>query len=120
MQDDGNVPLRHAYQDATGWHVETVQYFGTLGQKTSLVFDREGRATIGFDQSDSILVATADPTGWHVETVAESFPMQFSALVLDPWDRPYLAFHDAHVTYGLMLASRGPVLARVWLPVVSK
>ena len=120
MQDVGNEPLKHAYQDATGWHVETVQYFGTLGQKTSLVFDREGRATIGFGEIDSILVATADPTGWHVETVAESFPMQFSALVLDPWDRPYLAFHDAHITYGLMLASRGPSLSRVWLPVVSK
>jgi hypothetical protein len=114
--------IRHAYQDTAGWHVEDVQradYY--LGARTSLVFDCQGALHMGFDDGGSIWHATAGPTGWQVEqATGGSSWLRFSGLALDRWSRPFIAFYDAQITHGLMLAARGPALVRVWLPLVNR
>jgi hypothetical protein len=113
--------VRHACQDAAGWHVEDVQradYY--LGARTSLAFDQQGSLHMGFDDGDSVWHATAGVTGWQVEPVVGFSWLRFSGLALDRWSRPFIVFYDAQITHGLMLAARGPALDRVWLPLVGR
>ena len=57
--DDANDDLRYAYQDAAGWHLETVASEGQVGWYTSLALDASGYPHISYwhgvySQSDEI------------------------------------------------------------------
>ena len=63
--------LRYAFQDASGWHIETVDSLGDTGLDTSLALDGNGYPHISYDDWGewSVKYAYQDASGWHVGTV---------------------------------------------------
>ena len=89
--------LRYAFQDATGWHIETVDSEGQVGYDTSLSLDGEGRAHISYRDWDhnDLKYAYRDAEGWHVETVdSEGSVGYWSSLELDGSGLAHISYSD--------------------------
>lgn len=96
--------VRHAYQDTTGWHVETAYSSGYSAWSTSLVVDGSQRSHItyirlpGLASEDTKIVEHLfqGASGWQVEEVdREGNPGQYVSLAVDSAGRPHVAFQDA-------------------------
>ena len=91
---------RYAYQDAAGWHIETVGSEG--GGGTSLALDGSGYPHISYGHND-LRYAYQDAAGWHTQTVdSEGGVGSHSSLALDGYGYPHISYSDyryAHLKY---------------------
>ncbi|MBP1703897.1 MAG: hypothetical protein H6Q38_3004, partial [Chloroflexi bacterium] len=46
--DSTNKTLKYAYQDVSGWHIQTVDSKGEVGEYTSLALDAQGHPNISY------------------------------------------------------------------------
>ena len=87
--DFTNDDLKYAYKDASGWHIETVDYAGRVGAYTSLALDAAGRPHISYCSRTNDHVITCndlkyawrDDTGWHVERFIDSNGPAYVAVI---------------------------------------
>jgi hypothetical protein len=66
--DWGNSDLKYAYQDASGWHIETVDSERDVGLYTSLALDGDGYPHISYfdETNDDLKYAYYRLTPYHV------------------------------------------------------
>ena len=86
--DSTNDDLKYAYQDAGGWHIETVDIQG--GGNTSLRLDNQGFAHILYTLGAAIQYAYQDASGWHIESVTASG--KSIAMALDGSGAPHVSY----------------------------
>ena len=86
--DSTNDDLKYAYQDAGGWHIETVDTQG--GGNTSLRLDNQGYAHILYTFGAVVKYAYQDASGWHIESVTASG--KSISLALDGFGAPHIAY----------------------------
>ena len=69
-----NDDLKYAYQDASGWHIQTVDSEGEVGEGTSLALDGNGYPHISYDDetNSDLKYAYRDASGWHSEKVDDA------------------------------------------------
>ncbi len=65
--DRTNDALKYAFQDAAGWHLETVDAQG--GSDSKLQLDDQGYAHILYKSGGTTKYTYEDLSGWHFETV---------------------------------------------------
>ncbi|MDD3887951.1 MAG: Ig-like domain-containing protein [Patescibacteria group bacterium] len=65
--DGVNDDLEYAYQDISGWHLETVDTSG--GTYNSIVIDQSNYPHISYYNSGQVKHAYKDGTGWHSENI---------------------------------------------------
>ena len=88
---------RNLRQDAPGWHIETVDSEGWVGEYTSLALDGDGYPHISYyDWSNVDLKYTyQDTSGWHIETVdSEGWVGEYTSLALDGGGYPHISYYD--------------------------
>jgi len=104
FDSDGQVPndgnLRYAYQDARGWHIETVDGGWINWDNTSLALDDTGYPHISyFDYNDFDLMYAYRKAvgGWYVETVdhEEWYVGRSASLALDATGYPHISYQDS-------------------------
>ncbi len=63
--------LRYAYQDAAGWHMQTVDSGGQIGWGTSLAVDGSGYPHISYydGTNGDLKYVYRDASGWHIQVV---------------------------------------------------
>jgi hypothetical protein len=86
-----------AYQDASGWHIETVDSKEDIGEYTSLALDANGYPHISYydTTNDDLKYAYQDASGWHIETVdSEEDIGQHTSLALDRSGYPHISYYD--------------------------
>jgi hypothetical protein len=93
----GYFQIKYAYEDADGWHIETVDSGGaTYGNSyVSLALDMNGYAHISYchRDDDDLKYAYKDDGGWHVETVdSEGNVGYYASLVLDAGGCPHISY----------------------------
>jgi hypothetical protein len=94
---NSDMELKYAYQDASGWHTETVDSTGWVGKHTSLALDDSGYPHISYFDSthDDLKYAHQDASGWHVETVDSAGDVgSCTSLALDAIGRPRISYRD--------------------------
>lgn len=106
--DATNLNLKHAYKDDLGWHTETVDWPGDVGQDSSLAIEclgpLESRTHISYRDLTylDLKYAYKDASGWHVETVdgmgTGAYPDvgAWTSLAVDANGRPHISYYDAH------------------------
>lgn len=75
--DFGNGDLKYAYENVSGWHIETVDSAGNVGGYTSLALDALGQPNISYcrlqgsslTQCDDLKYAIKLSGTWHFQTV---------------------------------------------------
>jgi len=96
--DNTNGNLRYAYEDATGWHIQTVDSLVNV-EATSLALDGEGYPhisyAVGYDEY-GLKYAYEDEAGWHVEIVMSQPYTHFydTSLALDASGYPHISCYD--------------------------
>jgi hypothetical protein len=86
-----------ADQDAAGWHIETVDSEGRVGEDTSLALDESGYPHISYYDTthDDLKHAYQDASGWHIETVDSEGGVGWdTSLALDRDGHPHISYHD--------------------------
>ncbi len=98
-----NLDLKYAYQGGSGWHIETVDSEGNVGEYTSLALDEGGYPHISYyDATNGALkYAYQDALGWHIETIDSGYlPLwgeeigRFTSLALDESGYPHISYLD--------------------------
>jgi len=101
---DGGA-LKYAYQDALGWHIETVED-RSGGSYISLALDRDGYPHIGYSRHDGrscfesfVKYAYQDASGWHIETVEDRSGGSYISLALDRDGHPHISYSYSGLKY---------------------
>ncbi len=88
--------LKYAYQDAAGWHIETVDSEG--GMYTSLALDGDGYPRMSYYDdfpNCDLKYGYQDASGWYTETVdSEASVGRFTSLALDGNGYPHISYYD--------------------------
>jgi hypothetical protein len=93
--------LRYAYQDASSWHIEIVDFTG--GYYTSLALDEGGYPHIShwfeYGFVHELRYACLDASGWHTETVDTvstdlAYAGGYTSLALDENGYPHISYND--------------------------
>ncbi len=103
--DHTNDKLKYAYEDAGGWHTETVSGAGILGLTTSIALDSDGYPHISYHKftiasGDELKYAYKDVDGWHFEVVDDGFEFTWDpncSIVLDASNNPHIAYWKTDV-----------------------
>jgi len=85
------MALKYAYQDAPGWHIQTVD---SEGGYTSLVLDGDRYPHISYyDYANwDLKYACQDASGWHIQTVdSEGDVGSYTSLALDVGGYPHIS-----------------------------
>jgi uncharacterized repeat protein (TIGR01451 family) len=90
--------LDYAYQDASGWHNQTVDSADDVGLFTSLALDASDHPHISyFDNTHNYLkYAWYDGSTWNIETVDTQCSYGATSLALDICGYPYISYY--HIT----------------------
>ena len=92
-----NYDLRYAYKDASGWHIETVDRAGFVGEYTSIALDSYDNPHISYynNTNDDLKYAYKDASGWHIETVdSEEHVGLYTSIALDALGYPHISYYD--------------------------
>jgi len=88
--------LKYAYQDAFGWHGETVDSEASIGSYTSLALDASAYPHISYFKEyrhEALRYAYKDGTGWYVEVVdGDENVRGHTSLALDGADLPHICY----------------------------
>lgn len=100
--DFGNDDLKYAHKDASGWHIDSVDYAGYVGAFTSLALDSLDRPHISYCSCTSSSCSTCndlkyawhDGDDWHIEWAATTGNVGgYTSLVL-VGDQPHISYYD--------------------------
>ena len=100
FDDDTNHDLKYAYQDASGWHTQTLDGsdFADLGKYTSLDLDTHGYAHIAYfnDTHDTLSYSYQDGSGWHIQPKPpEGLGMgRYTSLALSAEGYVHISYYD--------------------------
>ncbi|MCD6118785.1 PKD domain-containing protein, partial [bacterium] len=90
--------LKYAYMDASGWHIETVDSEGNVGEYTSIVLDSDGYPHVSyFGWSNCALkYAYMDESGWHIEILDSGLGINggYSSIAVDSDGYPQVSYLD--------------------------
>lgn len=96
-----NNRLQYAYQDASGWHTETVPGPGTgsEGGESSLALDLNGWPHISYEWASSYVLqevkhAYRDAAGWHTEVVTAGDYGEYTSLAVDGNGYGHITYRD--------------------------
>jgi hypothetical protein len=99
--DDSSCDLKYAYQDSSGWHIETIDTGGDVGRHNSLALDTNGFPHISYADLSNELVKYAfkDGSGWHIESVDSGVyysndDVGLTAIGLDVTGRPHIIYRN--------------------------
>jgi hypothetical protein len=104
--DFGNGDLKYAHKDASGWHIETVDYAGNVGGYTSLQIDSHGQPNISYcrladssvTQCDDLKYAVKLDGTWHYQTVdSGGYVGAYSSLAVE--GGPHYEDMTQHISY---------------------
>jgi len=90
--------LRHAYEDVSGWHTQTVDSEDDVGWYPSLTLGSGGDAHAAYYDSDKddLRYAYLDGSGWHTQTLdSEGDVGSYTALDVDDDEYPHVIYYDA-------------------------
>jgi hypothetical protein len=89
--------LKYAYQDASGWHKQTVDDDAYEGSNTSVALDENGYAHISYrDYFDGLKYAYQDGSGWNIHTVDSGLYLGlYTSLALDVDAYPRISYYDS-------------------------
>ncbi len=86
--------LRYAYQDAAGWHTETLDRAEGKKTSASLSLDPAGRPHLGYSTDYGVIqYAYYDAAGWHREAVETASSAYYVSLALDAGVKPHLSYY---------------------------
>jgi len=93
---NGSFDLKYAFQDASGWHITTVDQAGSVGSEPDLDLDHNGYPHISYIDSTNadLKYAFLDAAGWHTATIDSDGVIGWStSLKLDNQDYPHISYH---------------------------
>jgi hypothetical protein len=102
-----NYNLKYAYQDASGWHIETVESMEGVGEYTALALDKDGYPHISHCDgiNHDLKYAYQDGFGWHIETVDSTGDSSDTSLALDGGKYPHISYRRMGIRYAYQDAS---------------
>lgn len=92
--DRTNGDLKYAYQDVSGWHVQTVD--DQTEAETALRLDHQGYPHILYKSGSTIRYAYQDASGWHIESAGTGYSI---SLALDSSGNPHIAYKTSSPVY---------------------
>ena len=95
---DGDHDLHYAFKDEIGWHVESVDSRGDVGQFVFLALDNRDRPRVSFYDATNgdLSFATWDSDDWHVELVdREGDVGLFTSPAIDGQGFAHISYYDA-------------------------
>ncbi|MCK4404211.1 MAG: T9SS type A sorting domain-containing protein, partial [candidate division Zixibacteria bacterium] len=103
----GDCYLRHAYKDASGWHIQVADsLIGDEFQYVSLALDNDNNPHISYYDCDvyDLKYAHWDGATWHTVRVDSTGGVgKHSSIALDSLDYPHIAYLDG-TNYGVKYA----------------
>jgi len=109
--------LRYARHDGSGWHVETVESEGNVGNYCSLALDSDDLPHIAYyDATEDDLVYTHYSGGeWHREAVDSVGGVKlYASLTLDAYDRPHISYNNDNLGAVMYAALVEDLFHLVW------
>jgi hypothetical protein len=91
--DDNEADLEYAYQDATGWHLQTLDTWG--GEFTSLKIDSNDYVHISYydNLNYDLKYAYEDETGWHIQIIESDGNVgEYTSLAIDGDGYSYISY----------------------------
>jgi len=98
--DYSNSDLKYAYQDASGWHIETAISANQVGNYNSIALDQSNYPHIShFDDTSNFIVHTyKDGTGWHTENIGATSSGSQTSIIINSSNYPCVSYYDSSNT----------------------
>jgi hypothetical protein len=118
--------LRYAYQDATGWHIQTADSTGDVGTYTSLAIDSKDHPHISYHDTEqnNLKYAYLDVTGWHIEIVdSEGDVGRYTSLEIGANDEIHISYIDhtnGSLKYAYLAGTTPEPKKLIFLPLAVK
>jgi len=95
-----SADLKHAYQDASGWHLEAVDSQGQAGFNSSIAIDQSNYPHISYyyHTAGQVKHAYKDGAGWHTEVInniGNSTSDIHTSIKINSANYPYVSYYDS-------------------------
>jgi len=90
--DEGNVSLKYAVQDGSGWRIDTVDRPQYITGDTSIALDRAGLPHIAYFDGGHLRYASFDGRRWNVTVVDLAYPEGTGSLAFGRDGFPRIAY----------------------------